>query len=201
MQQKQIVEEVKNASLETKKEILQEALKTASEYGDAGALLSYAVSGASLGARQTAVREAVENDESSAGQIINAAVSAAPADATKAAFVKAVKNAEGDEAQDLISEAINAVSSRTAKSAIEEAGLTPETLDRIWLFIVKTFGYVLCGSTVALVVTVVLDVFFPVEPDHVQIMLTVFTTVAGILAGFITGQAVGTATERGRGKT
>lgn len=28
---------------------------------------------------------------------------------------------------------------------------------------------------------------------HVQIMLTAFTTVAGILAGFITGQALGRA--------
>jgi hypothetical protein len=45
---------------------------------------------------------------------------------------------------------------------------------------------------------VVLDIFYPVELAHVQIMLTMFTTAAGILAGFITGQAVGTAQERGR---
>jgi hypothetical protein len=31
-----------------------------------------------------------------------------------------------------------------------------------------------------------------VDVAHIQIMLTVFTTVAGILAGFITGQALGT---------
>ncbi|CAN5187067.1 MAG: hypothetical protein ACR2HO_03350 [Rubrobacteraceae bacterium] len=167
MQQQEIVDEVKNAPLEVKKEVLREALETASEYGNAGVLLSHAVSGASV-------------------------------EATRDAVIKAVKSADGDEAQELITEAINAASNRTAKSAIDKAGLSPETLDQIWLFIVKTFGYVLCGSAVALAVTVLLDVFYPVEPDHVQIMLTVFTTVAGILAGFITGQAVGTATERGK---
>ena len=62
------------------------------------------------------------------------------------------------------------------------------------------FGYVLCGAAAALFAIVVLDIFYDVEPDHVQIMLTVFTTVAGILAGFITGQAVGTAKERSRDK-
>ena len=196
--QQEIVDEVKNASLETKKEVLREAIESASQYGNAGVLLSHVVKGASLDARQAAIREAVENDEDAARRILGTAVAAAPAEATKDAVVKAVRNADGDEAQELITEAINAASSRTAKSAIEEAGLSPETLDQIWLFIVKVFGYVLVGATAALVAIVFLDTFRHVEPDHIQIMLTVFTTVAGILAGFITGQAVGTAKERSR---
>jgi len=45
-------------------------------------------------------------------------------------------------------------------------------------------------------IVIVLDEFTDgVEQTHVQIMLTAFTTVAGILAGFITGQAVGKAQE------
>jgi hypothetical protein len=41
-----------------------------------------------------------------------------------------------------------------------------------------------------------LAVFREVDKDLVQIMLTVFSTVAGILAGFKTGQAVGTSSNR-----
>ena len=37
---------------------------------------------------------------------------------------------------------------------------------------------------------IVLAGFRDVDLAHIQIMLTVFTTVAGILAGFITGQAL-----------
>ena len=78
--------------------------------------------------------------------------------------------------------------------------ISQDTLDQIWLLIVKTFAYVLGGATVGLFLIVILDVFYPVELAHVQMMLTIFTTVAGILAGFITGQAVGTAKEKSRAK-
>ena len=43
-----------------------------------------------------------------------------------------------------------------------------------------------------------LTLTFTKQALSVQIMLTMFTTVAGIFAGFITGQAVGTAQERGK---
>jgi hypothetical protein len=38
--------------------------------------------------------------------------------------------------------------------------------------------------------------FREVDKDLVQIMLTVFSTVAGIFAGFITGQDVGSSSNR-----
>lgn len=60
--------------------------------------------------------------------------------------------------------------------------------------IVKTF--VLIIGMAALVGVVILAIFREVDKDLVQIMLTVFSTVAGILAGFITGQAVGSSSNR-----
>ena len=51
-------------------------------------------------------------------------------------------------------------------------------------------------SSLRLVGVVGLAVFREVDKDLVQIMLTVFSTVAGILAGFKTGQAVGTSSNR-----
>ena len=66
-----------------------------------------------------------------------------------------------------------------------------QVTDQIWIMIVRTFAIVLVVGMVSLVGVVALAVFREVDKDLVQIMLTVFSTVAGILAGFITGQAVG----------
>src|SRR5918998_6146144 len=158
------------------------------------------VKNAPLEMKKVILREALEtaSEYGTAGVLLSDAVGGASPEATRDAVIKAVKSADGDEARELITDAINAASNSTAKSAIDKAGLSPETLDQIWMFIVKTFGYVLGVATAALFAVIVLDIFFPVDSDHVQIMLTVFTTVAGILAGFITGQAVGTAKERSR---
>ena len=114
---------------------------------------------------------------------------ATPVDATKAAIATAVRTADSGEAQEFVTEVIDAAPT-----------VSQETLDRIWLLIVNAFTYVLYGATVGLFLVVILDIFFDVELAHVQMMLTVFTTVAGILAGFITALAVGTAKERSGAK-
>ena len=200
IQQNQIVEEVKEAPLDKKKEIVEEALKEAAAHGNANELLRHIVHAASSNGKRAIATEAVAADEEAAGSILSEAVKHASVDATKTAVAKAVRNADGEDAQELVTEALNAASSDTARAAVEDAkfSLSPGTLDQIWLLIVKTFAYVLVGATVALVSVVVLDIFYDVELAHVQIILTMFTTVAGILAGFITGQAVGTAKERGK---
>lgn len=67
--------------------------------------------------------------------------------------MKAVKNADTDrKAQEILTQAIHAAPAGTAETAIKDARLTPETLDTIWLTIVKTFAWVLGGATVGLVV-------------------------------------------------
>lgn len=196
-----LVEEVKQASLEEKKEIFEEALKTAFGAGDASELLSHVVGSAPREAQKSAVVGAVKNSHDAfAKELMTEAVDAAPADATKAAMARAVRTADRGDAQDLVTQAIDAATTNTAKAAVEEAKISQDTLDQIWLLIVKTFAYVLGGATVGLFLIVILDVFYPVELAHVQMMLTIFTTVAGILAGFITGQAVGTAKEKSRAK-
>jgi hypothetical protein len=88
---------------------------------------------------------------------------------------------EGGDQQELLTQAIDSVPAGTAEAAVKDARvpLTPQTLDRIWITIVRTFSWVLGGATVGLVAIVLLDIFYPVELAHVQIMLTMFTTVAG----------------------
>jgi hypothetical protein len=58
----------------------------------------------------------------------------------------------------------------------------------IWRWIVRTFSFVLVGATAALIVAVIASFWRTVDPAMIQIILTVFTTTAGILAGFVSGR-------------
>jgi hypothetical protein len=197
MDQDNLLAGVKDASLDEKKEIVNGALDVASSNGKGEELISDLLDGASSDIRKAAVVNTVSSsDHQGAKELLNEAVSAAPIDAARDAIARAVRTADKEDAQEIITQAINAAPAGTAKAAVEDAKISPETLDQIWLWIVKTFSFVLGGAAIGLVAIIVLDVFFTVEQSEVQIMLTVLTTVAGILAGFITGQAVGTAQER-----
>ena len=63
-------------------------------------------------------------------------------------------------------------------------GPSRKVSDRIWQWIVAAFAIVFVGGTGSLVAAV-----FLLESEQIQVLLTVFTTVAGILAGFISGRA------------
>ena len=58
----------------------------------------------------------------------------------------------------------------------------------IWRWIVRTFAFVLGAATVALLAAVLVSFWRKVDPAMIQIVLTVFTTTAGILAGFVSGR-------------
>ena len=73
-------------------------------------------------------------------------------------------------------------------------GPTQKISDRIWQWVVGAFAIVFVGGSAALVASVF---FLPVE--QIQVLLTVFTTVAGILAGFISGRASATGGSRSAG--
>jgi hypothetical protein len=63
-------------------------------------------------------------------------------------------------------------------------GPTQKVSDRIWQWVVGAFAVVFVGASG----TLVASVFF-LAVEQIQVLLTVFTTVAGILAGFISGRA------------
>ena len=58
----------------------------------------------------------------------------------------------------------------------------------IWRWIVRTFAIVLVGAMVALMAAVFVSFWRKVDTAMIQIVLTVFTTTAGILAGFVSGR-------------
>ena len=86
--------------------------------------------------------------------------------------------------KDIATAAIQGLSSKD-QAAIARQLQTPSQLvtNRIWQWIVAAFAIVFVGGTGALIVGVFIN------PDQLQILVTVFTTVAGILAGFISGRA------------
>lgn len=133
-------------------------------------------------------------------QVLLDAVEAANATVTQDVVEKAVKSSEdGAATKDVVARALEAAPHGVAKAAASDAGLTQETLDKIFLTIVETFQWVLRVATVGLIAVIGLAAFVKdFDPSHVQIMLTAFTTVAGILAGFITGQALSGSGPKGR---
>jgi hypothetical protein len=58
----------------------------------------------------------------------------------------------------------------------------------IWLIIIGAFALVFIGNAGGLI-WAIFTLRTPQAAEHIQILLTVFTTVAGILAGFISGRA------------
>jgi hypothetical protein len=134
-----------------------------------------------------------------------AAFKAAP-DAAKANLAAAALEAVPDAAKaDIATAAVQAVpyGSKEDVADAAAAALTPDAREKlghkllpdqnatnkIWLWIVMTFALVLASATLALVGAVFVSFWRKVDAAMVQMLLTVFTTVAGILAGFVSGRA------------
>jgi len=140
-----------------------------------------------------AAREAVKSADNEAEQqiVVETVQTADSLGSKKAAAREAVKSAEKGEQREIIEGALEQASDKT-RAAIGR-GLIPDqwAIDRIWLMVVGAFAFVLCTSALALIAAV----FIKTDQGLAQILLTVFTTVAGILAGFISGKAVGSASQ------
>jgi hypothetical protein len=120
-------------------------------------------------ATQDVAAEAVQALPPEAKQDVAAeAVRSLPPEAKKEAAVTAAQTLSPEDKEDIIGRL---------------QGPTQRTADRIWQLIVGTFALVFVLGSVALFVAVFLNL------TQVQMLLTVFTTVAGILTGFISGRA------------
>jgi hypothetical protein len=171
-----VVEELASLSREAQKDTLTQAVGDAPTHAKVAAV-SEAVKSADNAVEQEVVREAVRSADTFG--------------ARKAAATEAVKSAENGEQRQIIEGALHEASSDTRGEIVQNLFPGRKAIDRIWLIVVGAFAFVLCSSAVALIASVF------VQPDQglAQILLTVFTTVAGILAGFISGKAVGSASQ------
>jgi hypothetical protein len=90
-----------------------------------------------------------------------------------------------DAKKEIATTVLQTLSSEQRQEVIGQVqGPTQRVSDRIWQWVVGAFAIVFVGGSG----TLVASVFF-LEVAQIQVLLTVFTTVAGILAGFISGRA------------
>ncbi len=156
---------------------------------------------APLEVRKAAVAEIVSSaSDGSEREVITEAVKRTTLDARKAAVAEAVNSAADRNKKDVAIEAVQALPDAARKAIATEAAQSlgrkaqeevaeclgspdQKVTNRIWQMIIAAFAVVFVGSSIALVVAV----FF--GPEDIQLLLTVVTTVAGILAGFVSGRA------------
>jgi hypothetical protein len=159
----------------TEKEIVSETVKNSGTLDAKLVAASQAVKSADKAAESIVVSEAVRSAET--------------LDAKVAAAGEAVSSANNGEQKKILKEAVDQASPE-AREALRQMLLPGQkAIDRIWQTVVGAFAFVLCASTLALIGAV----FMNTDQGLAQILLTVFTTVAGILAGFISGKTVGSA--------
>ena len=145
-----------------------------------------------LNAEKAAVADAVEGAHNGERrEVITQAIKAAPLDTRKAVVEEAVNSASPGNRKTVAKQAIESLPSTERQEIAMQLIPSSGTVDQVWLMVVKAFRWVLWGSALALVAAIGVALFREVDAAYVQILLTVFTTVAGIFAGFISGKALG----------
>ena len=171
---------VANLDEQGKQVVAAEAMKTAS--GDA---------------KQEVVAQAVKSAdtvEDEKNVVTQAVRSADTVEAKKAATAEAVNSASPENKVKVAAEGVEQLSATQQKELVDRLPITQATADQIWITVVNAFKWVLWGATLALVGAIGVSLFREVDIALVQILLTVFTTVVGIFAGFIGGKALGSST-------
>ncbi len=85
--------------------------------------------------------------------------------------------------KDVTAQAISTLSSEDREDLAQRIQPSQFVADRIWLIIVWAFSGVFMMSTLAFFLAALW------RPDNIELLLTVVTTIAGILAGFISGRS------------
>jgi hypothetical protein len=153
------------------------------------------------------MNDAAKADVASAAMnsLPDAAKASLVADAMKGAAETARSNIATSMIKDLSASGQAAATAEAVRALPDDAQdeviqrFTPDqtVTNDIWRWIVKTFALVLGGATVALMAAVVVSFWRKVDPANMQMLLTVFTTTAGILAGFVSGRASTSRSPRG----
>jgi hypothetical protein len=168
-----VVEQVANLRGEVQQEVIAQAVGSVAPH-------------AKVAAAKEAVKSA--NDAVEKEIVVEAVRTADTLDAKVAAAKEAVGSSDNGQQKEILKQALHAASDETRDAIGKSLMPDQNASNKIWLMVVGAFAFVLCASAVALIAAV----FIRTDQGLAQILLTVFTTVAGILAGFISGKAVGT---------
>jgi hypothetical protein len=111
------------------------------------------------------------------------AVQALPLETKKEVAAEAVINLSPEAKKDVAAQAISTLSSEDREDLAQRIQPSQIVADRIWQIIVWAFAGVFVLSTLAFFLAALW------RPDNIELLLTVVTTIAGILAGFISGRS------------
>src|SRR5829696_8614815 len=185
---RQGVQDIANLSLDGKREAATTALQS---LGSRGAYVKKEVA-------TTALQTLGINDVGAKTEVATTALQTLGSnavDAKKEIATTAVQTLGADAVdakKEIATTVLQTLSPEQQQDVIEQLqGPTQKVSDRIWQWVVGAFAIVFVGGSGALVASV-----FFLSVEQIQVLLTVFTTVAGILAGFISGRA--SASERTR---
>jgi hypothetical protein len=113
------------------------------------------------------------------------AVRALPPEDRKDAAADAVQALSPEAKKDVAAQTISTLSSEDRKDLGQLFQPSQDVANWIWLIIVLAFALVFVGSTIAFFVAALsLE-----RAGNIELLLTVVTTIAGILAGFISGRS------------
>ena len=143
-------------------------------------------------------------DEAKAGVVASAIQDMADPE-TAGVLSTALKDLGDEETAEVVTSGLRSLTDNATADVVASAMQTlpddhkAEVLDRfapdqamtndIWRWIVRTFAIVLVAATLALTTAVLISFWQPVDAAMMQMLLTIFTTTAGILAGFVSGRA------------
>ena len=185
---RQGVQDIANLTLDGKREAATTALQS---LGSSGAYVKKEVA-------TTALQTLGANDVGAKKEIANTALQTLGSNAVDAkteiatTALQTLGSNAVDAKKEIATTALQMLSPDKQQEVIGQIqGPTQKVSDRIWQWIVGAFAIVFVGGSG----TLVASVFF-LDVAQIQVLLTVFTTVAGILAGFISGRA--SASERTR---
>jgi hypothetical protein len=135
-------------------------------------------------------------DPAKAG-VVTTAMKTLP-DATKTSVATTMMQELPDAVQaDATAAAVRALPEDAQGELIQRFAPDQAMTNDIWRWIVRTFAFVLGGATVALMFAVFVSFWREIDTALVQMLLTIFTTTAGILAGFVSGRASTARVQRG----
>ena len=108
--------------------------------------------------------------------------------ATAAACSSTLAGLDDEHTAQVIKAGVQTMSDDAKGKLINQLAPDQAMTNDIWRWIVRTFAIVLIGAMVALMAAVLVSFWRKVDTAMIQIVLTVFTTTAGILAGFVSGR-------------
>jgi len=123
-------------------------------------------------------------DAETAG-LANTALGTLPAAETATVVASAMRTLPDGVKADATIAAIRSMESTAKDEMLDRLLPDQRVTNDIWRWIVATFAFVLAGAMLALVAAV----FIEADAASMQMLLTIFTTTAGILAGFVSGRA------------